>query len=293
MPNQIEEAAEEASAAFVDFLMEEPDGLEQAETYEEAEAAMLELSHRMTPQEVVRRLCSSCYGDKLLKRLASKYADTGMWGDFIQGVLLIPVERWCGRSGIECFCTDTASEIFAGDPLFGNTLVNGGLPIREQEDHPLWRVADPDAYWEYVVMTRLEDKDFARAYDEIRRAHRGIRVPSIPPAKDPVKALAEWRGSFRMTATRTTLAELIHRLHRLMRLKDLVPVVHEGDEAVSCSSNAPGYTFAVALSHGGTDARTRGDVFSSTGRMVLYIAKHIAGERNDKRKKRREFMKVN
>jgi hypothetical protein len=273
----------EEMATFVDFLKDEPEGLAQVEDHEEAEAIVRQFARHTRPETVVDRIRFSQYPNRLLRVLAEKYRGKTRWQEFLRAVIAIPATMWCRRSGIECFCIDSARTTFKGDAELGE-LIMSEAEIRENPDHPLWLIADADAYWTKIVMASMTSGKYVRAYDEIKRVARGIRVPSLPKEKDPEKtrlALALWKGTFHLRAPHQTAERLIKQLHDRLRAHANVPVVYENDEAIVCEPATPGYEFAKHWSHG--LMANGSEVFSPAGRRVLHIARYCCDLRNAKR----------
>lgn len=305
--------------AFVEFLADDPDGLRTAYhvidrvkpvSYNMAKAAILCLSRRkgFSCKKIVCRCRHHAWGNDLLRALADRFRNKKRWVSFVRAVISIPADWWN-----EYFSVDVAQRIL-DQPNVMELLIKEHPEALRKDYHPLFECFRPDTYWSQVVRRYIATYDYRRAYDEVKKASKGIRVGE-PDEKDnnPFKDDMIPR---RFAASKSMVGQLVRELFAAMVAHNLFPPLPEGNyvlqdrrvnvqvyetkpparhrykpRAYEQRTTVAGFDFArlflIRPATGWYKTR-QPDLFSSEGGMILTMARYFAQKKSEVRRRKHE-----
>lgn len=238
-----------AACALRDIALEEPHGLSDIEDLTTAKRVVSQIAPRLTIDQLLERISHSPYTFELLRFLPHVY---GSMKEQLRPVVDLLLEK-----GSRYFDSDALGE-FA------------------------------DLYWQAVVNERIARKDYRRAYDDIKRAFRGMRadpeaIPGDALYYPPKNGVPE-----DMATSPQCTKQMLHRLHAAMREAELIEdVLVTAKQRWPYFSDAPGMLFAAGV--GGREWTEQHDT-TLCDMQIMAIARYLNSERNDSRKRRRAAM---
>lgn len=300
--------------SFVEFLADDPNwsltSIQVTDrvkpvTFKMAKAAILCLSKRkgFSCKKLVRRCRHHAWGDDLLRALADRFRNKKRWMNFFRAVISTPADWWG-----EYFSVDLAQEILDQPNIMELLIKEHPKAIRE-DDHPLFECFQPDTYWARLVRRYIATYDYRRAYDEVKKANKGIRFGESD--KEKKNPFDEKEYSRRFPASREAIAQLIRELFIEMVAHGLLTALPEGNypladkwarrpayetkfttrkpRAYEQTSVVAGFEFAkmfLITPRGGTWENPTPDVFSPEGGMILTMARYFADKKVASRRQR-------
>jgi hypothetical protein len=184
----------------------------------------------------------------------------------------------------------------SGKPeMFGKLLDYKERRILDPEN-PFFGQFPPDEYWKGRVCSCIAAKDWVRAWDDLRKADRGL-----PQFGTTLAQISE--GTFKCcaAASHEAVTFLVRSIYSAMREGNLVPSVGRHNVTVAISDGPiprdkqiPGYALAgkhFLISESASHPRKL--VFSPEGQMAITIASYSRTEKNAQRRKKREAIAAN
>jgi hypothetical protein len=140
-----------------------------------------------------------------------------------------------------------------------------------------------DVYWLNVVRERISNKDFSRAFDELKRAFRGMEAEETWwPAnncKPPVHGSPQ-----KLAASLDCVCRLVQELHAAMYKSGVLPDIL-GTPRPLVTTKTGGILFATAIKG---YSEKRSPVFTLVGLQTVAIAKYLNAQRSEVRKEKKE-----
>lgn len=220
---------------FVEFMADNPDGLlttiqitERVKpvTFEMAKAALLCLARRksFSCKKLIRRCRHHKWGSKLLEAVAHYFQGKKRWKKFARALLSTPASWWH-----EYFSVDVAQKTL-DDPRVMELLIQK-LPTMLSDDaygeeHPLLEYVRPDKYWANQVRRYLATYDYRRAWDEVKKASKGIRISEPGEQCNPFN---EDDSSRKFAASKSVIGELVRELFAELVAHGFLTPLPEGD----------------------------------------------------------------
>ncbi|MBU0540533.1 hypothetical protein KKF59_02100 [Patescibacteria group bacterium] len=287
--------------ALESFARNNPQGFSVIQRKKTAERVMGRLfAQGMSARALLIRACLSPFMESLMALLAQRFREDGRWQEYLEGVVCAPFKVWEVRGGglpISYF----ASEVLPySDQLALFTTFRDELCSPE---HPLFNSFSADEYWLAKVGRFIESGDFRRAWDELKKAKKGMLKHGIS-AKDDVDGL-----TFNMDpcnrcfqASNKCLASLVDRLFEAMVSKGEVQPLTDSDRHLKGTTRAVlvyslkpqkprQYTLRAqvaslhfALSFGAQGDAVGGYHLEETGAKVIKIADWLFEQKNAKRR---------
>lgn len=303
--------------AFVQFLADQPNGLitgyqvtERVKpvSYDMAKLAILQLAKMgLSCQKLVRRCRHRKWGNDLLRALATHFRGKKRWKNFVRAVIRMPAGCW-GKY----FSIGVAQEIL-DQPDVMELIIREHPEVLQKDDHPLFDCFRPDTYWTSVVRRYIATYDYHRAYDEVKKASKGIRVgqPHEEADKNPFKPDTAPR---RFAASKQAVGQLVRELFAAMVAHRVLQPLAEGDHALGrkkervtvyetkprghrkprkyeqCTTVA-GLEFArlfLIRPACGSYENRQPDIFSPEGGMILTMARHFADKKSEFRRRKHD-----
>ncbi len=231
-----------AACAIRDIALVEPHGLSDIEDLTTAKRVVSQIALRLTIDQLLERISHSPYTVELLRFLPHVY---GSMKEQLRPVFDLLLEK-----GSRYFDSDALGE-FA------------------------------DLYWQAVVNERIIRKDYRRAYDDIKRAFRGMRDAELI---EDVLVTAKNGVPEDMAISPQCTKQMLHRLHAAMRDAELIEdVLVTAKQNWPYFSDAPGMLFAAGV--GGREWTEQHDT-TLCDMQIMAIARYLNSERNDSRKRR-------
>ncbi len=175
------EAAEEA------FLDENGDNLVEVDRTEGFDASR-DVLERLIMEGVddtvlVRAIAVCANQHELFAHLVRNRTGTPCWGRFVETVLLIPEDVWEKGNGDGDLSEDLVAPLINDDMLarIARPRNDAHREMREHltsSNHPLFCAVDFSPYWKSSTQYYVRRGDFWRAWDMIRKAHRGFFMPN-------------------------------------------------------------------------------------------------------------------
>lgn len=303
--------------AFVQFLADQPNALitgyqvtERVKpvSYDMAKMAILQLAKMgFSCQKLVRRCRHRKWGDDLLRALATYFRGKKQWKNFVRAVIRMPARCWG-----QYFSIGVAQEIL--DLADVMELIIREHPEALQEDgHPLFECFQPDTYWASVVRRYIATYDYHRAYDEVKKASKGIRVGQ--PHQEDENLLTADTTPRRFAASKQTVGQLVCELFAAMVAHGLLQPLDEGNYVLESSrvyvtcyetklggnrrkprkyeqrTTVAGFEFArlfAILSARVSYLNRPPDIFSPEGGMILTMARHFADKKSESRRRKHD-----
>jgi hypothetical protein len=210
-------------SAFVDFLYENDECLEGM-SYLKAKSAILYLARNgMDASGLMKRACHSAHSKRLLIMLTRIFKGKRKRHALMKTLLTLPTNYW-----EEHFQMEELPTLFSGGDSDIDYIRQHHNEILTDEQHPLFRcVGDMDAYWERHIRLYIVKRDFRRAWDELRKAHRGFLSEEGLAEVLKYRSRYSLRGTHR--ASNTTLKTLVGELYTAMSDGSLIATLPEGN----------------------------------------------------------------
>jgi hypothetical protein len=278
-----------------DFSRHSIDGLAQVQ---DPNLALELLGHfvddGMAEAEVVQRIVWSPYADQLFEKLAEYYQEEQCGKQplaLADALMSLDEKDWaCGNLTMRKVVTwlvrwMSARELFR---VFGELLLD--------EDHPLFEQVNADEYWIATVQHFTINRDYRRAWEEIRKARGGLlKINRIPPTDGDIERLRRFHrdpDNRCYRASKKCMMSLVNQLFDAMHEAGKIPDRRATDCLVCGGRDAPqaplpSLEFAVSL---GCEKYEDRDVWrlSPTGVMVLLLARHFCDQKNARKRRSRE-----
>lgn len=294
-------AALEQMRALESFARHNPHSFTVIKRKKTAERVMGRLfAHGMDARALLVRACLSPFMEALLALLAQRFREEGRWQEYVEGVVCAPFNVWEVRGGGLPLSYFSSEVLPYTDQLglfqtFKDELCN--------PEHPLFNSFSADEYWQAKVCRFIDSGDFRRAWDELKKARKGMLKHGIS-AKDEVDSLTFYMDPCNrcFQASRRCLADLVDRLFKAMLGKgELLPLT-SSDLHISGTTRATlvyslkpqkprQFTMRVqlaslhfALSFGAQSDGFGGYHFNQTGAKVVKIADWLFEQKNAKRR---------
>ncbi|MSU75817.1 MAG: hypothetical protein EXS55_04880 [Candidatus Magasanikbacteria bacterium] len=303
--------------SFVKFLADNANGLVVSTStargikpisYAMARLAILRLVDRLSCKKLVRRCRHRKWGNDLLRTLSAYFHGKQRWLEFVRAVVLNPVKVW-GRY----FSVLVAQEILDQEDMMDLIIKEVPDVLDSDNDHPLFECFQPDQYWAKLVHRHIAKRDWRRAYEETKKASKGMRIrqPNIQKGDRPF----DDNIPRRFPATKRMVARLIGELFSAMVKKRTLKSMPEGNFSLDSryakvkvydtknngrrprvcekSEFVAGFEFArmflVQEATGSRwDTNRTPDIFLPEGGMIMAIAAHVAKGKNEVRRRRHE-----
>jgi len=236
------------TGALIDFALDDPRGLESVVDLKLAKGVVRSLALHLKTADLLERINGSLYAGELLAYLPNVF---GCTKDALQPVVDILVAEELGK----------------------------------WDDCDLRKFSD--AYWQILVGERLSRKDTRRAWDETKKAYRGLRPMTFDNLIDAMKEPPLHGLPQELAASRRHCADCIKAVYAALYQDNLVKLVSNDpltrDELLVWADRVqrhdpiPGELFARAFAEK--------NLFGTISQMIIAIAGHFSAERNARRKR--------
>lgn len=283
-------------SALADILAEDPENILCQDDEGAVRQALLLLCSRMNAKTVIQHAQRPGWRDRLVDEIVRKLRSQNREDELRTAFLELSQEQYHASNAMGLF--DTASAVEKALQCEA---------LRKNHEHKLWSAINADEYWGQRFLRYLARTDFERAWDEIKKARRGICVYHGHPFGSG--------GIYYASASMQAVKRMVRELFDAMRSENLVSLAKLGggliqDEWVTSERSqtnipkdgrrpnvahirqrAPGWEFAcefrIAEEKEG-DRHEKHPLFSSTGIMILRIAHYFSDKRNERRRARYE-----
>jgi hypothetical protein len=238
------------------YVASRPKSLMPLKLVQGEEATVAHLQQLIAEGESDRRLLvlvANCESQReLFQALVTARRRSDTWAEFVTVLLTLPEKTWDGRGGpldedlIHLISTPHCL-------LYPKTEV--AKAIRKAittPDHPLFQSYSFESYWTDHVRHCIGNRDFRRALEAVKRAHRGLPLAErdAPEGPDDFDLRAssvdpKYRCcSIEVTAIRQLIEELFSAMVAHQKLKELSASASLPEE---CNIDRPSFAFAKSL----------------------------------------------
>ncbi|MEK7622086.1 MAG: hypothetical protein AAB415_02810 [Patescibacteria group bacterium] len=305
--------------AFVEGLFEDELVIESVteETLPMAKSAIRQLARNteMSMEDLLRRCRHPSFGVKLLKVLLKECVKLRRGGEFWKAIFTPPSwpEDWFSSKQVE--------QLLNQAPNVDQIITACRSELASKENRPLVNSLIPNAYWTSKVGGYLVKRNYPRAWDELKKATRGLLVSGQDPGYvlKHYSATAIWDRNVRpdverfFPASKSLVISLTYEIHDAMVGEALISPVPMGNYVVPTRSaaveifetkkgmkrRARSYHqtmvragFDTACKHFlliGEQFRTPHAItFTREGGMMLMIAEYCRQKQNEKRRQKYE-----
>lgn len=249
----------------------------------------------MSAKPLAQRALFSRFPEKLLEKLSALVADRQQRDEIIDAVVKFHIkeQRWELDEDIDF----AACLVRFLDRLEDMTY------MLEKHSGVLFGLRDlrqsvVDTYWAHEFRLRIENKDFARAWDTVKRAHLGFQAyPHVRECgQSPINAMLQGDNRAHGASDNTLRAMVMELFAKLVELKR-IPTIREADLAISdfrtlpdksspdCGNPQgkwyPGLPLARRFRKNDSEGKEPLHLLPE-GAMVLKLAEYFNGLRNKK-----------
>jgi len=263
--------------ALVAFVRTNDEGLHEVKQLENAQKVLKHLlGESMSPRRLLTIIANSRFCNELFNFLLAHYRGTSAWSAF-EDAVITSHDEW-GRGG-SCILSTSLAHFFC---LVEDqeALIKRHRNILLAEDLPFLPAMDPDRHWGWRVQWYIARKNFLRAWDELKRAHRGLHISDTYTPTDFLRG--DVRYAFR--ASRETVAHLASELFSVVA-KDAGLVLDDESrtEYPFHSLRTPESAMSLLKSVAGPDSNWK---VSKFGAQIALMARYFAGLEREKRRKK-------
>lgn len=163
--------------AYRDHLLQEPDYFRKASLGFAANVVSQLLNEhgreeRVTIHAILTIIANAnhFYREELFLAACNHFRFGPHWNEFVRGMLVV-VRKQTGKKGVQVFPLDVVRSRFDDTPSFEALWASRDLIGNEK--HPLFGVVACDRHWELQLRIHVENGDFARAWDDLKRSLGG------------------------------------------------------------------------------------------------------------------------
>lgn len=305
---------QERFEAFVAFLEGNKSGMVDAGVSKDyAMRAIACLADKgMSAERLVLRARHPHFGDELLQLVSEKFQGKRR-AEFINALFALPYSSW------EKYFDGGIVAEFSATPEEFEFMLEHHKDVLFNSEHPMFDRVNPDSYWQNLVRRFIARRDYQRAYDELKKAIRGLLVYREVNDDGP---RANEMNEYAYQISQEALIGLVREMHDAMTSQKLIEAVPEGNYQVAnwyvrltsydtkmTTHHRPRVSESTAEVAGFEIATrkflvTKGErrpcyyahespcekpyVFTSEGGMVLRIAEWCRQKRNEKRRKKHD-----
>lgn len=299
---------QEKFEAFVAFLEGNRNGMTDAGVSQDyAMRAIACLADKgMSAECLVLRARHPHFGDELLQLVSEKFRGKRR-AEFINALFALPYSSW------EKYFDNGIVAEFSATPEEFEFMLENHKDVLFNCEHPMFDRVNPDPYWQNRVRRFIARRDYQRAYDELKKAIRGLLVYKEANDDGP---RAHEMNEYAYQISQEALIGLIREMHDAMISQKLIEAVPEGNyqvpnwyvrltsydtkmtthhrpRASESTAEMAGFEiatriFLVAKGEGKSWLRSCETpyIFTCEGGMLLRIAEWCRQKRNEKRRKK-------
>lgn len=252
---------------------------------EARELLLLLIENGMSEADLLLRISWTIYSDELFSELLLAFKDDPIrWKRFVEAVIHVPRRCWSVEQG-------GLSERVIYSQFLG--LLNRSQLRRQckivarDRTHPLFVLLYADFFWFERISRYIQKKDFLRAWGEIGKASRGLRVGDLAPNNDYETASFAKNPDIRCyRASAETQTKLIGKLFEAMVRGGVIEPLERGDyvliKARHYGRSFAGLSYAMRLGDVRTENGERDSVkymLCRTGAQVVKLARTFSQPR--------------
>lgn len=132
----------------------------------------------MDDEGLLKRVSMNLFADELFMLLVNVFKGTHRWPTFVRAVINVPRACWASSGG--GLSEDVVVKRFF--PLLDGTSLQELIRVVENDrSHPLFDRLFADPFWTARVCHYIAKRDHLRAWEEIKKAKRGMSAANITP----------------------------------------------------------------------------------------------------------------
>ena len=178
----MQQTLQDTQKDLLEFVAQNRGGLREIEDPDLSQHIVFQLADREGFLDALIRIVFSHHADTLFRALFTHASDGGRFESFVDAVFGLPLEYW------------TRLEAKTKHGISAEAVAQTVLPNLDQlrfletyadplcrEEHPLFRLVDPDPYWKTRVLAFANGgshEDLFRGWSAIKDAHNGLKIHS-------------------------------------------------------------------------------------------------------------------